>query len=267
MRGLGRRAFILGATGTTALAVMPFKARAASSFDFTANFGAVPTGAKVGLAELQTIWVNPAISSIYNADTAKQFFTIASGGTYGSHCFRYFYPQGSVGERTEFYQVKLGPQTVPVNVEYDWMFENDFDLLNRGGKIGPCIRWGMPGTTGTNLMCWWSIANRNGVISQPYYQFVTQSSAGEFGGGSYSKNTIVLGQWHHVRLQMLGGSGGWTKGWIDGVLVHSRGPSPNNSLAGNVQIDFASFFGGAGSTCAARWNCHARHANVHIWTG
>jgi hypothetical protein len=33
MRGLGRRAFILGATGTTALAVMPFKARAAATIN------------------------------------------------------------------------------------------------------------------------------------------------------------------------------------------------------------------------------------------
>src|SRR5262249_7990712 len=99
MRGVGRRAFILGATGTAALAAMPYKVRAAASFNFTSNFGVIPTGTKVGLAELQKIWVDPAISSIYFADTAKQFFTIASGGPNGSHCFRYFYPQGSVGER------------------------------------------------------------------------------------------------------------------------------------------------------------------------
>src|SRR5206468_2004658 len=132
----------IGGTGNVALAVMPYKASAATSFNFTSNFGAVATGTKVGLAELQNIWVNPAISSIYNADTAKQFFTIASGGPNGSHCFRYFYPQSSYGMRSEFYQVSLGAQSVPVNVEYDWMFENDFDLLNRGGKIGPCIQWG-----------------------------------------------------------------------------------------------------------------------------
>jgi len=44
--------------------------------------------------------------------------------------------------RSEFYQVQLGRPGVPVNVEYDWMFENDFDLLNQGGKLGPCIQWG-----------------------------------------------------------------------------------------------------------------------------
>jgi hypothetical protein len=33
MRGLGRRAFILGATGTTACAVMPYKARAAATIN------------------------------------------------------------------------------------------------------------------------------------------------------------------------------------------------------------------------------------------
>jgi hypothetical protein len=272
MRGLGRRAFILGATGTTALAVMPYKARAAASFNFAANFGAVATGTKVGPAELQKIWVNPAITSIYDADTAKQFFTVASGGTYGSHCFRYFYPQGSYGMRSEFYHVQLGRPGVPVNVEYDWMFENDFDLLNRGGKIGPSIQWGpIDGpAAGTKLVCWWEICLRdNGYNTPPRYQFQTQDqrTGTEWGGASKSPNQIVLGQWHRIRLQMMGGPQGWTKGWVDGVLVHSRGPTPNNFATDSVFVDFASFFGGGSSACAARWDCHARHANVHIWTG
>ena len=252
MRGLGRRAFILGATGATALAVMPYKARAAS-FNFAANFGAVPTGTKVGLTELQNIWVNPAISSIYDADTAKQFFTIASGGTYGSHCFRYFYPQGSYGMRTEFYQVKLGSPGVPINVEYDWMFENDFDLLNH--------------TTNAALMPLWEIAIRSGVVHPPHYAFVTQLGSTELGGGSYSANTIVLGQWHHIRLQLFGGPQGFSKAWVDGVLVHNRGPDGRTTIDMPCLVHFASFFGGGGSSCAARWDCHARHANVHIWTG
>jgi hypothetical protein len=271
MRGLGRRAFILGATGTTALAVMPYNARAAASFNFASNFGCVPTGTKVGLAELQKIWVNPAITSIYDADTAKQFFTVASGGTYGSHCFRYFYPKGSYGMRSEFYQVKLGQPGVPVNVEYDWMFENDFDLLNRGGKIGPSIQWGpISGpNAGTKLVCWWEIYLRNnGYYTPPRYQFQTQDqrSGTEWGGPSKSLNQIVLGQWHRIRLQMMGGPQGWTKGWVDGVLVHSRGPTANNFATDSVFVDFASFFGGD-STAAARWDCHARHCRVRIWTG
>jgi hypothetical protein len=270
MRGLGRRAFLMGAMGTTALAVMPRQASAAYSCNFASKFDIIPTGTKVGLAELQTIWVSPAISSIYNADTAKQFFTIASGGPNGSHCFRYFYPQGSYGARTEFYQVKLGHPGVPVNVEYDWMFENDFDLNNKGGKLGPCIQWGpiSGSTAGTRLMCWWSIAATSAGYQASRYQFQTQDqrTGTEWGGCSKSSNTIVLGQWHHIRLQMMGGPSGWSKGWCDGVLVHSRGPTPNNYITDSVMIDFASFFGG-GSTAAARWNCHARHANVHIWTG
>jgi hypothetical protein len=270
MGGLGRRAFIMGATGTVALAVMPYKARATTSCDIVGNYEVIPTGTKVGLTELQKIWVNPAITSIYNADTAKQFFTIASGGTNGSHCFRYFYPQGSYGARTEFYQVHLGHPGRPVNVEYDWMFENDFDLLNKGGKLGPSIQWGpIDGSNaGTKLVCWWEIYLRNnGQRTPPRYQFQTQDQRNgtEWGGPSKSPNAIVLGQWHRIRLQMMGGAQGWSKGWVDGVLVHSRGPTPNNYVTDEVFIDFPSFFGGD-STARARWNCHARHDNVHIWT-
>jgi len=40
--------------------------------------------------------------------------------------FRYFYPKGSYGMRNEFYQIRLGSSGVPINVEYDWMFETGF---------------------------------------------------------------------------------------------------------------------------------------------
>jgi len=119
-------------------------------------------------------------------------------------------------------------------------------------------------------MCWWEIYIRsNGQNTPPHYQFQTQDqrTGTEWGGPSKSSNLIVLGQWHRIRLQMMGGPQGWSKGWIDGVLVHSRGPTINNYITDAVTIDFASFFGGGSSACAARWNCHARHANVHIWTG
>src|SRR5689334_20721640 len=133
--------------------------------DFTAQFDAVPAGTHVGPVELSKIWPpNVAIHSIYDADVTHQFFSVVTGGKSGN-CFRYLYPKGSYGMRAEFYQIKLGPITEPINVSYDWMFESPFSLNapgtgnGGGGKLGPCIQWGPVGgdnsLRGTRLMCWW----------------------------------------------------------------------------------------------------------------
>ena len=237
--------------------------------DFKADFNAAPIG-PLTTASKALVWTDPHIQSISESDPDGKLWSIVAGGRDGGQCARAFYQQGKVGEQG-FYRLNLTPGLGPVAIEFDWMFEEPFDLTTGPGKIGPFIVWGPRSGPEQGLntpMCWeakvtpapkrwtWALQSRQG--SAP-------SGNGQFIQGWYSPDNIEIGRWYTWRMEMLGGPGAYAKLWLDGEEL--KPPIADFSSVTNaddaIAIEFGFWQGGQNS---ASYDCWARQDNVRIWT-
>jgi hypothetical protein len=136
-------------------------------YKFAGDFTKAALGAFTE-AEKKKVWTDPAMGGWYDADKNGQWFSIVADDRFpGGRACRMFYPKGSYGMKSQFYQVRYkSPQTI-CNLEWLMLFEDNFSFYSDvpggdggGGKIGPCINWGEVGgedaKRGTRCMIWWN---------------------------------------------------------------------------------------------------------------
>lgn len=239
-----------------------------SGYDITSNFNAAPLG-PLTTVNKGLVWSNPSILSISDSDTAGKLWSIVEGGKNGGQCARAYYQKGKVGEQG-FYRLNLPPGKGAVSVEFDWMFEDPFDMWGGPGKIGPFLVWGprSGADQGINTpICWssrvstqpkpwtWALQSRNGTGPNGNGQFIQNW---------YSPDNIAIGRWYHWHFELLGGPGAYAKLWLDGVdlnpTVHDFSGVTNAN--DDIAIEFGFWCGGAQATT---YDCWARQDNVHIW--
>jgi hypothetical protein len=271
--GRSRRSFLKGAGALGLTLAAAGRARGTSGFDFRSNFNACPLG-PMTTASKHLAWSDPSIASMIDPDNGARF-SIVAGGKNGGQCCRTYYPAGQTGEGSEYYRLNFGSIGTIINVEFDWMFETNFDLFEGGGKCCPWIVWGLASGANAGVVqgVWWD--SQGSGKTAPRYEFIMQVQRSgylphELVVRSYSPNVITPGQWNHFRWQCLGGPGGFANYWMDGQLLASISGgalSPITNLNDPVSIDFGTFVGGATIDYALKYDCWARHDNVRIWSG
>jgi hypothetical protein len=246
------------------------------NFDYQPNFNTLSVG-PFTMTQQKQAFTNPSITTQANGNTAKLISITSLCKTSGNHCLRFYYPQGTVGSGWDSsiwgtLGFAIYQQSVPVfNVEYDWYFEPGFDLTGGIGKIGPFLTYhhDNPYSGFQEITIWRT--NSNG-----YGYFVPCVQAQSSGGTTICATTaqkeqgpaIQTGQWYHVRMQAANGPNGYQKAWINGTLIFNNGPYiPPGTTDLQPVVFFYSWFGGAGSASAAKWDSYARIDNVHIWSG
>jgi hypothetical protein len=251
-------------------------------YDFTGNFAAAPLGPFTE-ANKRLVW--PGLS--YDADKGGAFYSIVDDSRFsnGRAC-RMLYKKGDVGMGSKFYQIRLkSPQTV-ANLEWTWLFEDNFSFYNPNppqdvglGKMGPCIQWGEVGgdnaKRGTRCMWWYNAqgSNHANPVFQPSCQDQATGNQLIQPSNKYSKpfKTETL---YKFRIQMKGGPGGFAKYWITypgettETLIADTGTKDMKATAtDDVLIDFAFFSGGSGPAYEPEWDSYARHGGVRYWSG
>jgi hypothetical protein len=246
-----------------------------TAFDLRANFNAVSPGPMTKAAKL-AVWGLPASSiysnpspaaiSLYDSDSNGQWFSVVAGGVNGGQCCRMLYPAGVAGEGSRFYQIQCGPLGVPVNVEFDFMFETGFDWSQDVGKIAPQIVWG--GRSGANggveTFATW---HQNGTAFNPIVQNQQSPTSypSMFISPVFYTAAIQAGRWYHWRYQFMGGPGGWAKHWLDGQLLSYSLLSPLGNTTPNDPVMYEVGFW-SGGTHGPLVDSYARHDNFRIWT-
>lgn len=225
---------------------------------------------------------------IYDGDKTGQFFSIMkTGGPHGEACVRMAYGAGLFGMGNQFYHVLVGHPVTAVSVEWDWMFEGaatsgngkSFDFVgacqqgHNGGKLSPAIQWGnISGPNGgLRAMDWWQTNPKDtteATIKQCNAVLQDQRSGianNELIQPPVYFGTCKPGEWHHNKMTMRGGKGGFYQTEYDHKIVqHYTGDMRNTAIGDSVNIDFAFFSGGGSKLDAPRWTGYARQANVVI---
>lgn len=268
----------------------------AASYDFTVDWNRLPVGSQFTTIEQHVVFnddatppdpgVCPApgnsanLGGPYNGDTgaSKYFKIVADPRDATKRVLQYFYPKGSfgaVGGWTGGAAYGAGSFGVGflasdvINMEWSVLFMPGFDFtspldtgtVNVGsqGKIAPMIRNDVD-----SLRIMWNYSNQRRLCHFLIY------SANEATGHHYNEVSlpwdIAAGQWYKLRMQFAGGPAGWTKVWINDVLVFDFGPTPLSSVANNWLYAGSSFFGGQ-SPQAARNDSYMLESPVHVWTG
>jgi hypothetical protein len=248
-----------------------------TDYDFRDNFAAAPDG-PFTTANKKLAWPD-SVYTLNDPDPEGQFFSIVSDSRFanGKAC-RMRYPAGSWGMHQQYYQLRVAsPQTI-ANLEFSWLFEENFDLWPPnpekagGGKIGPCINWGEVGgetsKRGTRCMWWY---NGNGSLYQagkwsPICQD-QRSGDPKIKPSQYSPDVIKVETLYKFRVQVMGGPDGFANYWYNDQPLASSVPgllqvTPQD----DVLFDFA-FFAGGGENQACRWDSFARHGSIHCWSG
>lgn len=248
-----------------------------TDYSFAAKFDAAPLGSFTA-ANKALVWPPDQGFAIYDPDPGGNYFELVDDARLGGRCCRMRYPAGAWGMGWQFYQLQVKAPGTVANLEFDWLFEDGFDLAPPnpekagGGKIGPCINWGEVGGVtekrGTRPMIWY---NGNGSNYQkPVY---SPSCQDQRSGSQHIQPVvytaqIVLEQIYHWKIQIRGGNDGFANFWLGGEKIASVGPKflQVDAETDNVIFDFA-FFAGGGQNQACRWDSFARHGNVRCWSG
>jgi hypothetical protein len=247
-----------------------------SDYDFTGNFSAAPLGPFT--AENKALVWPPGQWSIYDPDPSGKYFELVDDARLGGRCCRMRYPAGAWGMGQQFYQVRIkSPQTV-ANLEFDFLFEENFDLAPPnaeklgGGKIGPCINWGEVGGVtelrGTRAMIWYNGNGSNYQNTKFSPSCQDQRSGDQLIQPVKYSSPIELERIYHWRVQIQGGPNGFAKYWLDRepLATSIEGQALQVSEGDDVLFDFA-FFAGGGQVQACRWDSFARHGNIRCWSG
>ena len=215
-------------------------------------------------------------------DPQGSLFSIVADDRFeGGRACRMKYPKGGVGMNDQQYYFKLAAPEDPVWLEFDWLFEKNFSFhtpnTNKtcGGKIGPCVQWGLIDgpEEGTRAMIWWNGSGSNypAAGQNPVFSPSCQDQASGKQWIQPVKYTarIELERLYHWKIGIQGGPNGWAKYFLDGNLLAEVPPSTLRfKAADDVFIDFAFFSGGATHPDnETEWDSYARHGNVRYWTG
>jgi hypothetical protein len=245
-----------------------------TDYAFSSKFSAAPLGPFTSTYK-RLAWPDQALN---DQDPNGHFFTLVDDSRLGGRCCRMRYPAGDYGMGSKFYQLRItSPRTV-ANLEFDFLFEEGFDLNPPnpenlgGGKIGPCINWGEVGGVtekrGTRAMMWYNANGSNNAhpVFSPSCQ--DQRSGDQYIQPVVYTKPIVLEQVYHWKIQIFGGEEGWAKYWLNNDLLATSIPGQHLQVTpeDDVLFDFA-FFAGGGATNACRWDSFARHGNVKCWSG
>jgi hypothetical protein len=249
-----------------------------TDYAFQANFAACDLG-PMTTAQKQRAWPDSSLYTLDDPTGSEQFFSIVEDSRFaqGRAC-RMRYPLGSHGMEHQFYILRIKSPKVPANLEFDWLFEDGFDLWPPnsehlgGGKIGPCINWGEVGGVtemrGTRAMMWY---NGNGSLYQngkwsPSCQ--DQRSGDQMIKPAQYGPLIVTNQMYHIRIRIHGGDNGLAEYWIDDSFHATSIPGAHLQVTpdDDVLYDFAAFAGG-GAVQAPRWDSYARNGTIRCWSG
>jgi hypothetical protein len=235
-------------------------------------------------ANKKLVW--PGLS--YDADKNGEWFSIVADDRFpGGKACRMFYPKGSFGMKSQFFQIRLkSPQTI-ANLEYLWLAEDGFSWYTPvdggdggGGKLGPCINWGEVGgdesKRGTRCMLWWNShgSKKDNECFNPSCQ--DQRSGGQLIQPVVYSKKIVTNAIYKFRIQMRGGpaSQAFAKYWVtypgeatETPLGEVKGKEMMATSQDDVLIDFAFFSGGATPAYSPANDSYARHGGVRYWSG
>lgn len=194
----------------------------------------------------------------------------------GSAC-RMKYPVGHYGMQDQSYQIRLRSPTTIANLEFYWLFEQDFSFYTPnthqagGGKIGPCINWGEIGGVeakrGTRAMWWYNAngSNHEHPVFSPSCQ--DQRSGHQLIQPPRYTKPIVTEQMYKFRIRLEGGPYGMAEYFQDDVLIGRTECAMLVSSSDDVIFDFAFFAGGATPDFAPTHDSYARHGGVRMWSG
>lgn len=250
-------------------------------YKFAGDFSKAPLGTFTE-ANKKLVW--PGLS--YDADKTGKYYEIVEDSRFpGGRACRMKYPKGGVGMNDQFYQVRIkSPQTI-ANLEFLWLFEDNFSFMTPnanktcGGKIGPCINWGEVGgetsKRGTRAMMWWNGSGSNYPnppdtgcpVFSPSCQ--DQRSGNQLVQPVKYSAKLVRNQVYKFRIQLKGGPGGQAKYWLDDTLLADTGVKDMMATAtDDVLYDFAFFSGGATHPDnEPQWDSFARHGGIRYWSG
>jgi len=256
-----------------------------TDYNFSSDFTLAPLGAFT-TANKKKAWPNSALYTLQDMDPNGIYFSIVDDDRFdGNRACRMKYPANGYGMAgpnppagQQFYILRIKSPKVTANLEFDWLFEDGFDLWPPnpeklgGGKIGPCINWGEVGgedaKRGTRAMMWY---NGNGSLYQngkfsPSCQ--DQRSGDQLIQPVQYGPVIETNHVYHIRIRIHGGDNGSAEYWIDDGFHANSIPGHHLQVGADddVLYDFA-FFAGGGATNACRWDSYARHGNIHAWSG
>jgi len=160
------------------------------------------------------------------------------------------------------------PSPLPLNIEWDWMFEPGFDVVGVTGvgKLGPQLGWGpnLVSQMGVRQFLTWT----NGTSKQYHSNIQLQNGKGinyvpPSPTGNSPNYITQLGIWSHFRLQLFGAyPNSWGAFWMDGVSLGKFGPFAQLT-DDRICVSLSTFFGGMNTP---RVDNYSRVKNVHIWT-
>jgi hypothetical protein len=249
-----------------------------TDYSFADRFADVPLG-PMTTANKMLAWPDSALYELEDADPAGESFAIVEDNRFSNgRCQRMKFPANSYGMHHQFYILRIKSPKVPAALEFDWLFEQGFDLWPPnpeqlgGGKIGPCINWGEVGGVtelrGTRAMMWY---NGNGSLYQngkwsPSCQ--DQRSGDQMIKPAVYGPLITTEQMYHIKIRIHGGDDGLAEYWIDDSFHATSIPGAHLQVTADddVLYDFA-FFAGGGQTNACRWDSYARNGNIRCWSG
>lgn len=231
----------------------------------TEDLTACATGAYV-TANKALAWGS---ATLHDQDAVGKFFSIVDdvAGRYN----RLWYPANAVGTTnpaplgTQEYQIALGKPGVAVTIECDLLFETGFDMSHGPGKCVPAIQWGSvnSGPSGGTraFVIWGSAITQN---PKPFNAILQdQRNGGQFVQPPVTSGNIAMNHWYHWKVQMLGGSGGFAKYWLDDHLLTTCTNMGNTAVDDTVYVDVVHFAGG-GPGSGPHSDSYARRKNLTI---
>ena len=247
-------------------------------YRFAGDFAKCPTGPFTA-ANKKLVWADPSSSITTDADKDGKFYSIVADDRFsGGRAQRMLYPKGEHGTNSKQYYVRYkSPQTI-ANLEYTMCFEDGFSFMTPNtakvcvGKIGPQVNWGEVGgetaKRGSRGMWIWNGGGSNYPNPKLCPAGQDQRSGNPLISPPAYGPKISCEQLYKLRMQVLGGPGGYMKWWIDDTQVAEMGPKDLMATAADdVIYDFAFWSGGASADYAPEHDSYARCGNVRMWSG
>jgi len=234
------------------------------TFAYSVNFNAVSLGPFTTAAKT-TAW---GFAPAFDGDPNGIKYSIVNGGKNGGQCCQILYPANQNGNTNQEYQMFRDSSGVVVNVEFDFKFLPGFDFTKDVGKIGPGINWG-PRSGPSGGVAPFIIWNQQKSGQAATFSIAVQNQAT---GGNYNQpivrsGPIVIGQWYHWKIQMLGGSGGYVNAWLDTKLFASylNITTWPTSIGDTVMFDDYYHYGGGGPGPPS--TIYALQDNIQYYSG
>lgn len=248
------------------------------SFNISDKFQSLTSTGPFTNAMKKTVWPagNGSQGIVQDFDTAGKKYSIVDDSRLGGKCCRMKYPANQFGMQDQSYQWQVKSPKSSIVIEFDWLAETNMKFNPYpnvgGGKIGPCIQWGIlggsdPTVRGTRFMWWYNAQGSNN--SKPCFAPACQDQAtgNQFIQSVYTK-PIEYDRVYHFGIEAKGGPQGYAKYYLDNVLIGQVQPR-NLKLNENddVWIDFAYFAGGASIEYAPKTDGYCRHGRVKGYSG